>query len=294
MEDGQIWVQMEGINNAISMKDPRMRWDIWDKLSLSQRIKVIAKIADIMEAAHKAGMVHNDLKSKNIIINPQGDVMVIDWELSTAIGEEQEAGTPGFAAPEIKMQPQSDVYSLERVMDDILSLYFIKLEPVKKGLIALRKRMSIEESPDLRPTMQEVAKELRRLAVVAELREIEANLQVKYKTKKILNYNFDHDLLLGAGTEGTVYRARKDPQRFYKIFSEEYLKEGMNELKILTYLNSITNFPLQAVPRVLGWGKMSDGGLWISMKGVANAKSIVDDSGRFSRVWFQPKVFTKT
>ncbi len=95
---------------------------------------VIRKISFALEAAHKLGVVHRDLKPANIMIDKQGDPVVMDFGLARRMtGDEAQLthsgailGTPAYMPPEQAkgnsnaVGPQSDVYSLGVILYELL------------------------------------------------------------------------------------------------------------------------------------------------------------------------------
>lgn len=89
----------------------------------SERQSVLNGIIDGVEYLHKMGILHNDLKPQNIIVNLKGTAKIIDFGLSDsedrvfpgAIG-----GSDGYTAPEIlngtsEAIAASDIYSLGKI-----------------------------------------------------------------------------------------------------------------------------------------------------------------------------------
>jgi serine/threonine protein kinase len=85
---------------------------------LDERLRIFERIVETVSFAHAAGVLHRDLTPGNVMVGPFGEVLVLDWGLSTAPGghEGEVAGTPGFMAPEQRqgrpIDARADVFSL--------------------------------------------------------------------------------------------------------------------------------------------------------------------------------------
>ncbi len=98
-----------------------------------EALEIIAKAAQGVEAAHRAGVVHRDLKPQNIMLSGDGWPYVMDFGLAKAFQADSSIsaagaviGTPAFMPPEQaqgrleEIDSRSDVYSLGATLYAIL------------------------------------------------------------------------------------------------------------------------------------------------------------------------------
>ncbi|MBI2378511.1 MAG: AAA family ATPase [Deltaproteobacteria bacterium] len=90
---------------------------------LSRLESALAQLLDALEHLHAHGVVHQDLKPNNVIVEPSGVLRLLDFGLVTAIGqrtrlrrENSVIGTPAYMSPEQwggrPATPASDLFSL--------------------------------------------------------------------------------------------------------------------------------------------------------------------------------------
>ncbi|MCD2192471.1 protein kinase [Actinomycetospora endophytica] len=150
------------------------------------------QVADALDAAHQAGIVHRDVKPGNVLIGADGTVKITDFGISRATGDltltrtGMLAGTPAYLAPEVARGDDStfasDVFSLGATLyaavegvppfgsdDNALALLHNVAAgavnpPVQAGpLTALLMRL-LRADPGERPTPAEARRELGRIA----------------------------------------------------------------------------------------------------------------------------------
>src|SRR5262249_38644786 len=97
------------------------------QLPLEDVVEVGRATADILDAAHRAGIVHRDVKPGNILITPEGRVRLTDFGIATAVLAADELGDDGlllgtvkYVAPEQVqghlVDGRADLYSLGIVL----------------------------------------------------------------------------------------------------------------------------------------------------------------------------------
>src|ERR1700731_3462172 len=90
-------------------------------LDWHETLRIGVKLAGALEAAHRAGILHRDVKPGNILLSEYGEPELTDFGIARMAGGFQTApgvitGSPAFTAPEVlegeTPTPASDVYSL--------------------------------------------------------------------------------------------------------------------------------------------------------------------------------------
>jgi serine/threonine protein kinase len=157
-------------------------------LSVSEAVQVGAQIASALAAAHRAGIVHRDVKPGNILITEDGAALISDFGIAHALGDVTLTttglihGTPAYLAPEVARGGEatyaSDVFSFGATLyaslegnppfgedqNSIVLLHRVaagRFDPPQHAgeLTPLIVRMLASE-PNDRPTMAEVSQAL--------------------------------------------------------------------------------------------------------------------------------------
>ncbi|MDQ6952821.1 MAG: bifunctional protein-serine/threonine kinase/phosphatase [Mariprofundaceae bacterium] len=103
-------------------------------IDLSEVRRIAEQIIKGLRGFHRKEMVHQDLKPENIMMDPDGNVKIIDFgcvqvsglkEIYTPIQNESVQGTANYIAPELfdgfEATPKSDMYSLGVTLYTMLS-----------------------------------------------------------------------------------------------------------------------------------------------------------------------------
>jgi Protein kinase domain len=135
------YVPGESLNERINAG--RMPW--------REAVELIAKAADAIGHAHSKGIVHRDLKPANILLNENGDPVVVDFGL--ALGDNEFSYRPSMCGTYSYMSPQQVRGEADRVdgRSDIFSLGVILYQllagrvPYKSRDVASLKREILED-----------------------------------------------------------------------------------------------------------------------------------------------------
>jgi PAS domain S-box-containing protein len=86
--------------------------------------RILRSIADALHSAHEAGVVHQDLKPNNVLLERDGSIMLSDFGLAR-INYGYAIGTPGYMSPEqamgLEVDRRSDVHALGLLAFELLT-----------------------------------------------------------------------------------------------------------------------------------------------------------------------------
>jgi serine/threonine-protein kinase len=99
------------------------------RLSMDRAIEAAHEICLGLAAAHRKGIIHRDLKPQNIMMNRQGDIVIMDFGLAAIAkrlsGLEGRNGTPAYMSPEqlggAEVTAKSDIYALGLVLYEVFT-----------------------------------------------------------------------------------------------------------------------------------------------------------------------------
>ena len=124
-------------------KDPHLRSDPGaHQRELQKLLRRFLAVCETMSYVHSRGVIHRDLKPRNILLGPYGETLIVDWGLAKVVGHTESiehsdatlrppsssdiqptsagsrVGTPAYMSPEQargevdQLGPAADIYSL--------------------------------------------------------------------------------------------------------------------------------------------------------------------------------------
>ncbi len=142
-----------------------------DRLQIPQALDLMIQICEGVGYAHRAGLIHCDLKPQNILVSPDGRAKVTDFGISLALAtinpeERTEVvwGSPKYFAPEqaagTAPSPSSDVYALGIILYEMITGK-LPFEAESADLLAELHQTSPPPlpriyNPDISPTLESI------------------------------------------------------------------------------------------------------------------------------------------
>lgn len=127
-DDGTLFLAMElveghTLRDVISRESP---------LTPARALAYLEPVLAALAAAHRAGLIHRDVKPENVLISGQGSVKVADFGLARAVTAETQhtstgvlIGTVSYIAPELvtegRADARADVYSAGVMLYELLT-----------------------------------------------------------------------------------------------------------------------------------------------------------------------------
>jgi ABC-type branched-subunit amino acid transport system substrate-binding protein/glutamine cyclotransferase len=123
--DGQLYLAMR----YVAGEDLRTRMARLGPPPPETTVRILAQVADALDAAHRRGLIHRDVKPANILLDEDGHAYLTDFGItkqvsSTSTATEHVVGTLDYMAPERirgeKVDGRSDQYALACVLYECL------------------------------------------------------------------------------------------------------------------------------------------------------------------------------
>jgi len=129
--DGMPYYVMEFVDGV-----PMDQYCDTQRLSMTERIKLFQQVCHAVHCLHQLSIVHRDLKPRNILVNTEGAVKLLDFGIAKVVGAGSFANpdlssvqgspmTPVWASPEqiigATLQKTTDIYSLGVILYNLLT-----------------------------------------------------------------------------------------------------------------------------------------------------------------------------
>jgi serine/threonine-protein kinase len=144
------------------------------KLDLKKRLKALNELCSALAAMHEAGIVHRDVKPRNVMISEGGVAKLLDFGYANIrMGfycpylRRERFGSPFYSAPELtrnSADPRLDVYSLGMMMYELLLksatwrvIGAVRLLEIQHSFNHLKKQVGVGRIPKLAGEIIEAA-----------------------------------------------------------------------------------------------------------------------------------------
>src|SRR5262249_20835368 len=101
------------------------------RLPVDEVFKIARDILEALDFAHNKGIIHRDVKPSNIIVTPEGEAYLVDFDIALIRGEERVTRVGGLVGSEHYMSPEqikgeeldqhTDIYSFGCVLYEMLA-----------------------------------------------------------------------------------------------------------------------------------------------------------------------------
>ncbi|MGW5106069.1 protein kinase domain-containing protein [Nocardia sp. NPDC004123] len=130
------------------------------RIPLDDAIRITIKLAGAVETAHRAGILHRDIKPGNVLLTDYGEPQLADFGIARINGGFETTagvvvGSPAFTAPEVlrsgSPSVSSDVYGLGATLFCMITGHAAFERRSGEQVVAQFLRIAAEPLPDLRP-----------------------------------------------------------------------------------------------------------------------------------------------
>ncbi len=163
------------------------------KLSINRCLDIIIPVCDVLEEAHRNGIIHRDIKPDNIFLHQtkEGEIVkVVDFGIAKLVDKDEKTpsnltgtgnliGTPTYMSPERLSNKlydgRSDVYSLGILFYQLL-VGCVPFEEEYSGIVGLVLMHLKQEPPSLRDFDPEIPQELEEIVMKSLIKDPEGRL----------------------------------------------------------------------------------------------------------------------
>ena len=159
---GIDYLVMERVYGVSLTQHASTRWGSGQAFSPEEVVQIVLPAAEGLSVVHRAGLVHRDIKTDNIMLTPAHRVVLMDFGLVLpqfdVNGQQRVAGSPPYMAPEALMntaEPGSghlvDIFGLGVVAYELLTGMRPYAGMTIREVIAAHERGQPEPLAELRP-----------------------------------------------------------------------------------------------------------------------------------------------
>jgi Flp pilus assembly protein TadD len=141
---------------AMTLVEGRPLNELVGQLGLEQSVDLVRELAELLEVAHQAGVLHRDLKPQNVIVRDDGSPVLFDFGLVAVLDEVSLTstgdllGTPRYMSPEQALgrrtDLRADVYGLGLILYELVTGEALRREDSRVELLR-----RVASSPTPRP-----------------------------------------------------------------------------------------------------------------------------------------------
>lgn len=161
--DGRIFLTMEYVDG----EDLGSLLRRIGRLPQDKAVQIARQLCFGLSAAHEQGIIHQDLKPANVMVDGRGNARIMDFGIAGAAADlarhtGPHAGTPGYMAPEQAtggaLTKQADLYSLGLVLYELFTGAPAQHEPghERSGRTTTEPARPSTHVPDLDPAVERV------------------------------------------------------------------------------------------------------------------------------------------
>ncbi len=206
---GYHYIEMEYVPGGVSLKEVVVRDGALDPLRATLYAR---QVALALAAAHRAGLVHRDVKPANVLLTSEGNAKLADFGLVRRLAEVESAGgplagTPTFMAPELfsgaSGSPRTDLYAVGVMYFYLLTVRLPFASDRLAQLIRLHRQAPVPDPRKLEPDIpDELVPILERLLAKDPADRFTSAEDLAEELKVVAGHLRDTESLVREGLEG--------------------------------------------------------------------------------------------